>query len=77
MGGLEVRAVDNSWIKATPIENTILINVGDLLEIFRYEKKKRIREIDVVIPPFTFTTFQTIDTQTYFLEPLSWIIEEP
>ena len=77
MGGLEVRAVDNSWIKATPIENTILINVGDLLEIFRYEKKKRIREIDGVIPPFRFTTFQTIDTQTYFLEPLSWIIDEP
>ena len=66
MGGLEVRAVDNSWIKATPIENTILINVGDLLEIFREEKeKKRIREIDFVIPPYTI--FQTLETHTNVL----------
>jgi len=34
MGGLEVRAVDNSWIKATPRSGTVLINVGDLLEIY-------------------------------------------
>ena len=34
MEGLEVRAIDNSWIKATPIPGTILINVGDLLEIY-------------------------------------------
>ena len=34
MAGLEVRAVDNSWIQATPRSGTILINVGDLLEIY-------------------------------------------
>ena len=34
MAGLEVRAVDNSWITAKPIEGTILMNVGDLLEIY-------------------------------------------
>jgi len=34
MAGLEVRAIDNSWIKATPIPGSILINVGDLLEIY-------------------------------------------
>ena len=34
MEGLEVRAVDNSWIKATPRSGTVLINVGDLLEIY-------------------------------------------
>ena len=36
MAGLEVRATDNSWIKATPIPGSILINVGDLLEIYRF-----------------------------------------
>jgi len=34
MDGLEVRAVDNSWIKATPRKGTVLVNVGDLLEIY-------------------------------------------
>ena len=36
MAGLEVKAIDNSWIKATPIPGSILINVGDLLEIYRF-----------------------------------------
>ena len=36
MAGLEVRAIDNSWIKAITIPGSILINVGDLLEIYRF-----------------------------------------
>ena len=36
MAGLEVKAIDNSWIKAIPIPGSILINVGDLLEIYRF-----------------------------------------
>ena len=34
MGGLEVKNVAGDWIKATPVQNGILMNVGDLLEIF-------------------------------------------
>lgn len=34
MGGLEVRSVDGSWHPATPIPGTIVVNVGDLLEIY-------------------------------------------
>jgi len=34
MGGLEVKGVDGKWIDATPIPGTILINAGDMLEIY-------------------------------------------
>ena len=42
MAGLEVRAIDNSWIKAIPIPGSILINVGDLLEIYRFARYESI-----------------------------------
>jgi len=34
MGGLEVKGVDHKWINAKPIEGSVLINCGDMLEIF-------------------------------------------
>jgi len=34
VGGLEVRTVDNKWISATPISGSVLINTGDLLELW-------------------------------------------
>ena len=34
MGGLEVNGVGGEWIDAKPIEGSVLINVGDMLEIF-------------------------------------------
>lgn len=34
IGGLEVQTVDNRWISAPFIENTVLINVGDVLEMW-------------------------------------------
>ena len=30
-GGLEVRSTDGEWVTAQPIENTLVVNVGDLL----------------------------------------------
>ena len=33
MGGLDVKGVNNQWVAATPIPKTILVNVGDLLEV--------------------------------------------
>jgi len=32
VGGLEVRRTDGSWLPATPISGSILVNTGDLLE---------------------------------------------
>ncbi|MCL4150750.1 UNVERIFIED_CONTAM: hypothetical protein GTU68_046861, partial [Idotea baltica] len=34
MGGLEVKNRKGKWIKANPIEGAILVNVGDLLEMW-------------------------------------------
>lgn len=34
VGGLQVRTVDQKWISATPIPESILINTGDLLEFW-------------------------------------------
>ena len=30
-GGLEIQTTDGKWIPATPIPNTIVVNIGDLL----------------------------------------------
>jgi len=32
VGGLEVKRLDGTWIEATPIKDTILVNVAQLLE---------------------------------------------
>jgi len=34
MGGLEVKGPTGEWIKASPVPGTILVNAGDMLEIF-------------------------------------------
>lgn len=34
MGGLEVKGVDGEWIHAKPLKNSVLINAGDMLEIY-------------------------------------------
>ncbi|OXA46533.1 UPF0676 protein C1494.01 [Folsomia candida] len=34
VGGLEVKRLDGSWIEAVPIKDSILINVGQLLELW-------------------------------------------
>ena len=34
IGGLEVKTLDNQWIPAPFVENTILINVGDVMEMW-------------------------------------------
>ena len=34
IGGLEIRGPSGSWIDATPIPGAVLINAGDMLEIF-------------------------------------------
>jgi isopenicillin N synthase-like dioxygenase len=33
-GGLEVQTIDGNWIAATPIPNTIVLNIGDLLSFW-------------------------------------------
>ena len=34
IGGLEVKGVNNSWTPANPIKDAVLINAGDMLEMF-------------------------------------------
>ena len=34
IGGLEVKGVSNTWTPANPIKDAILINAGDMLEMF-------------------------------------------
>jgi isopenicillin N synthase-like dioxygenase len=31
--GLEIKAQDGTWIKATPIQNSFVVNIGELLEL--------------------------------------------
>ena len=76
MEGLEVRAVDNSWIKATPRKGRILINVGDLLEnwsdgLFPATLHR------VVIPPEEFLRKKARQSIVYFLHPDKDVWVEP
>ena len=34
IGGLEVKGVNNTWTPANPIKDAVLINAGDMLEMF-------------------------------------------
>lgn len=34
VGGLEVETRDGTWIRADPIENTFVVNVGDMMEVW-------------------------------------------
>ena len=34
LGGLEIQNRNGTWVKAKPIPNTIVINIGDLLEFW-------------------------------------------
>ena len=33
LGGLEVRDKHGSWVRAKPVKDSMLVNVGDLLEV--------------------------------------------
>jgi len=50
VGGLEVKRLDGSWIEATPIKDTVLLNVGQLLEFWSAGRIKatihRVRILD-------------------------------
>lgn len=76
MGGLEVRAVDNSWIKADPRPDTILINVGDLLEIFTNGQFPATLH-RVVIPHEEVKRRQGRQSIVFFLHPESDTLVEP
>ena len=34
LGGLQVRGVNGEWLDAEPVEGSILVNVGDLMEVY-------------------------------------------
>ena len=76
MEGLEVRAIDNSWIKATPRKGRILINIGDLLEnwsdgLFPATLHR------VVIPQEEFLRKKSRQSIVYFLHPDKDVWIEP
>ncbi|KAJ6644346.1 Proline hydroxylase buaE [Pseudolycoriella hygida] len=67
-GGLEVKTNNGKWIKATPIPGTILINTGDLLEIWSsgiYPATKH----RVVLPRISLQKYSSRYSIAYFLMP--------
>ena len=68
MDGLEVKASDNSWIKATPRPGRILINVGDLLEIWSTGLFPATLH-RVIIPEEEFLRKKARQSIVYFLHP--------
>ncbi len=76
IGGLEVRAVDNSWIKATPRAGTILINVGDLLEMWSNGLFPATLH-RVVIPPEEIERRKARQSIVFFVHPESDTVVQP
>ena len=76
MDGLEVRAVDNSWIKATPRPGTILVNVGDLLEFYSNGLFPATLH-RVVIPPDEFLRQRARQSIVFFLHPNMDVLVQP
>lgn len=68
LGGLEIKGPDGSWIQAPPNQGSILVNAGDLLEIFTNGKFPATRH-RVVIPEEEIRRKQPRQSFVYFIHP--------
>ena len=50
-GGLEVKSPQGTWVRATPIENTIVVNAGDLLSRWSNDRIRSTRHRVIQPPP--------------------------
>ncbi|KKY18900.1 putative 2og-fe oxygenase family [Phaeomoniella chlamydospora] len=70
IGGLEVKSPKNTWVRATPIKDTIVINAGDLLARWSNDTIKSTNH-RVVQPPYESDSdmYPTRYSIAYFCNP--------
>ena len=51
VGGLEVQSPKGTWVRATPIENTIVVNAGDLLSRWSNDRIRSTKHRVIQPPP--------------------------
>lgn len=68
VGGLEVRSPRGTWVRATPIENTIVVNAGDLLSRWSNDTIRSTRH-RVIQPPAKPDEMQDSDDEDGVFKP--------
>ncbi|XP_071538708.1 uncharacterized protein [Panulirus ornatus] len=68
IGGLEVRERDGSWVSADPMPDTILVNVGDILQFWTSDKF-RATEHRVLIPEEEVRQKKGRQSVVFFVHP--------
>ena len=65
VGGLEVRNVDGEWLKAPCIENTFVVNLGDMVPVLTnglyHSTMHRVLNAWKETPRYSFPTFFDLD----------------
>ncbi|MDB4837704.1 2OG-Fe(II) oxygenase [Marinomonas sp.] len=68
IGGLQVRNRNNEWVDATPIENTLVVNIGDLMQHWTNDEyvstAHRVRASKSEIHRYSFPFFVEPDYET-------------
>lgn len=76
MGGLQVRNVDGEWVDAEPIPGTILVNAGDLLQVWMANKLKA-TEHRVIIPKEEVRQRVSRYSAAFFAHPDNDVLVQP
>jgi len=78
VGGLEVLGRNGEWIHADPVEDAILINTGDLMELWTSGRIKSVRH-RVLAPPVDHVQLRSRQRRSiaYFLQPDSDVTVAP
>jgi len=76
MGGLEVKGVDGRWIDAKPVEGSVLINCGDMLEIYTSGRLPATMH-RVVVPEEEIKRKTTRQSIVFFVHPDDQVLIYP
>ncbi|CAL4185702.1 unnamed protein product, partial [Meganyctiphanes norvegica] len=76
MGGLEVCDRNNEWVPATPIPDTILVNVGDILQFWSSDKLRATKH-RVLIPSEEKIAQASRRSIVFFLHPDDPVLIKP